>query len=182
MGEKILILGLGNPEDKFGTTRHNSGKQLLNFLRQKWAFPDWQNKTKLQVALTNGQLGQLEIILAKSENFMNNSGQSAKLILKYNNVDLVNFWLVHDDSDLELGSYKFSYASGSGGHHGAQSVIDALDSNEFNRVRIGIRSSQDQRKAEEFVLTDLTPAEREQLKTALEKAVMELEQKLAPQY
>lgn len=136
-GNKILVFGLGNPGKKYDLSRHNVGRSIVNFLA-KSNNCHYKYHKKFKAFLVEIIINEQEVILAKSENFMNISGEPVKLIKDYYKVALKNIWIIHDDVDIAFGKIKISQERGAGGHHGVESVINYLNSNDFNRVRIGI--------------------------------------------
>ncbi|MBI5079140.1 aminoacyl-tRNA hydrolase [Candidatus Wolfebacteria bacterium] len=130
-----LIIGLGNPGKEYETTYHNVGFLAIDFLN---------SDSKPQIH------PNLQIL--KSEVYMNQSGNFVKKILKKYKAKPEEILIVHDDSDIELGKYKISFGRGSAGHNGVQSIIDALKTKNFRRLRIGIGKTLKTTKAGEFVL------------------------------
>ncbi len=146
-----LIIGLGNPDKKYENTYHNVGHMLADYL--------------------SGEA-------MKSDTYMNESGRSVAKAMKKFGVKPENLLIVHDDSDIELGKYKFSFGRGAAGHHGVENIQATLKTNNFWRLRIGIRPAQKEsgtrKKAEEFVLKKISPAD----KKLLEKVFEEIRAKL----
>lgn len=117
MGMK-LVVGLGNPGTEYENTRHNTGRILVGILEKKI---DTKHKIKF----------------ITPDNFMNNSGKAVAPLVKTKK-DLENLVVVYDDIDLPLGKIKISFNRSSGGHNGVGSIIKALKSEEFLRIRVGI--------------------------------------------
>ncbi len=171
-----IIIGLGNPGDKFKTTRHNAGFIAVDELAREHNL-NWKLNKKFKAELAEGP----DFILVKPQTFMNLSGQSASAILRYyklipstlfgikKETDLSPvLTVIHDELDLNFGDFKVSLNSGSAGHNGVQSIMDHLKTKTFKRVRIGI--SNEQRKqipTENFVLQRFSPDEEEKLKSLL---------------
>jgi len=144
-----IIVGLGNPGEQYGHTRHNSGFMAVNALAERLGLT-WATNKKFKAEMAQGQ----GLMLIKPQDFMNNSGLAVAAVLNYYkllpktlgifktaNADLSEILtLIHDDLDIELGKYKISVASRSAGHRGVQSVIDRLKTKNFRRIRIGIRT------------------------------------------
>lgn len=160
MIKRILILGLGNPEKKYEKNRHNVGSNFITFLVEKWQSSDWKKNQKCFAEISYINKNGREFLLAKPLVFMNESGKSVSQIKKFYNLSLKNIFIVHDDTDISLGSFKISYNRGSAGHKGIDSIINYLKSKGFYRIRIGTRlPSPKRKKAEELVLKDFTPQE-----------------------
>lgn len=115
-----LVVGLGNPGAEYKNTRHNTGRILVGILEKK--------------------LEDRKIKFLTPDTFMNNSGKAVAPLIK-NKKDLKDLVVIYDDIDLPLGKMKISFNRSSGGHNGLGSVIKALKSEEFLRIRIGISAS-----------------------------------------
>ena len=113
-----LVVGLGNPGAEYENTRHNTGRIMVGLV---------ENKVE----------DKLKIKFITPDNFMNNSGKAVAPLVKTKK-DLENLVVIYDDIDLPLGKIKISYNRSSGGHNGLGSVIKALKSEEFLRIRVGI--------------------------------------------
>lgn len=176
MIKKFLLVGLGNPNKQYKKTRHNIGHHFLNYLKEQWQTSNWKKNQKCLAELSFLDKKSQKIILAKTLVFMNNSGMSVNNIKKFFNISLKNIYVVQDDTDINLGSFKISYNRGSAGHKGIESIINHLKSKNFYRIRIGIRSpSQQREKAEELVLKNFTPRENKVLKQVFSIIEKELE-------
>jgi PTH1 family peptidyl-tRNA hydrolase len=157
-----LIVGLGNPGQKYDNTRHNFGQRVLDFLAgtQSW-------KTKQNYHHT---IKLDDIILAKPDTYMNESGKAIHDLLKYYpEAELI---LVHDELDLPLGSLKIQKDISSAGHNGVKSVIDLTGTQDFIRIRLGIDDPEVRGRmpGEDFVLQKFTTDEEQIVKEVLEKA------------
>lgn len=167
-----LIVGLGNPGDKYKSTYHNVGFLFVDSLAEATQGNDdgqritWRSIKSFRYAMCT------EAILVKTTSFMNESGRAVKSAIDYFGVNPDEILIVHDDSDIPLGEYKISFGRGSAGHKGIESIIKTLRTKEFLRVRIGIRT--DVRKAGKFVLEKTTEDHR----ADLEKVFAEIQRKL----
>ncbi len=145
-----LIIGLGNPEVEYEKTFHNVGYLMIDFLGRG----------------------------IKSGVFMNKSGEFVKQELKKNKVEPENLLIVHDDSDIEFGKFKFSFGRNSAGHKGAQNIIDQLKTKNFWRLRIGIRphiaKSAKREKADKLVLKKISAAQMITLEKVFKEAAEQL--------
>ena len=154
-----LIVGLGNPEQKYTYTRHNYGflvlDSLASVLKEKFK-PGKGNYYFLKT-----KYNKKDIILVKPTTYMNNSGFAVSEAVNYYKVDLKNILIVCDDLDLEIGKLRFRPKGGSGGNKGLQSIIFSLGTEEFTRLRLGIHS--DKRKDDDlhFVLSEFSKKEWE---------------------
>ncbi len=136
-----LIVGLGNPGREYQNSYHNIGHRFIDYLAKGKNF---KKEKKFEYCRLDG------LILVKPLTFMNGSGPVVKEAFKYFKINLTNLLIAHDDSDIALGEYKISLGRNSAGHKGVESVIGALKTNQFYRLRIGIRNRGG--KAGEFVL------------------------------
>jgi PTH1 family peptidyl-tRNA hydrolase len=145
--QKLLILGLGNPKIDLSMTYHNIGILFVDFLGNNIS---WKTKNKFSYCQLK------DLILAKSNEYMNNSGLAALEALTFFKIKPENLILVHDDSDLYLGTYKIQLGKNAAGHNGVSSVINTLQTKNFWRVRIGIRPPKLKTKAENLVLKKIS--------------------------
>ena len=132
-----LIVGLGNPGDKYAGTRHNAGFIWLNLLAEKYgASFKLISKFSAMVAIIN--IAETKVYLLKPITFMNNSGAAVVNVANYYNISVESILVVHDDLDLAVGKIKLKSGGGHGGHNGLRSIVNCLSSREFNRLRLGI--------------------------------------------
>ncbi len=131
-----IIVGLGNPGEKYKDTRHNVGFMVVDKLAHELGGIDirWeqQRKHKSSVAKTG------EVLLVKPETFMNASGIAVRSLSTLYKVKAEDVWVIHDDLDLPLGKIRIRFGGASAGHHGVDSIIRELGSDQFVRVRLGI--------------------------------------------
>src|SRR3989344_6524480 len=136
------VIGLGNPGEEYEKTLHNAGRLALEYFAQKNDFSDWDFSQKYDSLVSEGKIkkpasakasaGKENALLLLPETFMNNSGKAVKNLLPKNLI------VVHDDIDLPLGKFKIAFGRGSGGHKGVESVMRALKTKDFWRVRVGV--------------------------------------------
>jgi PTH1 family peptidyl-tRNA hydrolase len=133
----FIVLGLGNPGEEYARTRHNFGWLVLDEIARE---------ERLQFARGDGpyractwNVGGLRGVLAKPTTYMNRSGAAARRLRElYPDVPFEKWLVVSDDLDLPLGRIRLRAGGGAGGHNGMRSLIDALQTNEFPRLRLGI--------------------------------------------
>ncbi|MDD5433164.1 MAG: aminoacyl-tRNA hydrolase [Candidatus Pacebacteria bacterium] len=174
----FLIVGLGNPGLKFKKTRHNIGFRVLDALQKENNFPKFKLNKKAKVEVTKGEINNKVIFLAKPQTYMNNSGQAVKFLLKESGFTENSLIIVHDDFDLPCGEIKIVENSGSGGHHGIESIIQSLGTKNFKRLKIGVRptietsggASPVNLKAEDFVLKKFSKNEESHLAEVIKNA------------
>lgn len=173
-----LIAGLGNPGEKYKGTRHNAGFFVLDKLKTriiKLQNPNskFQYQKKFQCEVLNSG----NILLAKPQTFMNQSGDAVSKLVNFFKIYLSDLYVMHDDLDIGLGKYKIQLGKGPKIHNGLNSIYEKLGSKDFWHVRVGI----DNRKAgdrtisgERFVLQKFSSEEHEILSAVLDSVVEEL--------
>lgn len=134
---QYLIVGLGNPGEEYADTRHNTGRMVVEAFRKKNDFPEWMLDKSLKALVSKGSRGKDKVVLLLPDNFMNVSGKSVAPLVK-NAKDAERTIVVYDDLDLPLGGMKISFNRSSGGHKGVESIIKALKTKAFARLRVGI--------------------------------------------
>jgi len=134
----ILIIGLGNPGEKFKKTRHNLGRLVVSAWQLIAGFPGFRFEKKSNALISKGTFDKKKAILALPETFMNNSGKSVKSLTTNYRLQTTNLIVVHDDIDLPLGKIRISKGQSSAGHKGVESIIRELGTKNFTRIRIGI--------------------------------------------
>ena len=166
-----LIIGLGNPGEEYKNNRHNVGFILIDKIAQELSLNFDNNKKKSLYA--RGKSKDIEYILLKPQTFMNLSGESAIYVSKFFNVKLEDIIVIYDDMDIPFGSFKIKKGGSSGGHNGIKSLIAHLQSDDFTRVRIGIGRPSAGKKVNDYVLSNFSKKEREELDTVIANDVIE---------
>ncbi len=167
-----IIIGLGNPGRQYQHNRHNVGFHCIDRLAETHSI---KLKNKLCHSQTGtGRIAGEDVILAKPATFVNLSGNAAAGLLKRFDCAPQDLIVIHDDLDLPTGRIRVRLGGGSGGHRGIKSIIQELDSRDFNRVRIGIsrpfteRSGHDyENEIIDYVLGNFSAAEDELIQPAL---------------
>jgi peptidyl-tRNA hydrolase, PTH1 family len=145
-----LIIGLGNPGNRYQFTRHNIGFMVLEKIAARW---EVDLKQKSFDALWNrGKIAGINVLLALPQKYMNLSGNAARQLLAYFKVDINNLIVIHDDLDLPFGTVRLKTGGGDAGHKGLKSIITCLGSADFMRVRMGIGKPSDRIPVEDYVL------------------------------
>lgn len=170
-----LIVGLGNPGDKFTNTRHNLGFEVTDELLRKLNLPDFNGDKKFKANISEG----IDIILLKPNTFMNLSGMAVSSVAQYFKIKPENIIVIHDELDLPLGHIKIRVGGSDAGHHGIESIIKALGTEKFVRVRLGIgnwHATSGEHKhaafnAEKFVVEQFLPGERSKVKAMVKRTI-----------
>ncbi|MCK6462389.1 MAG: aminoacyl-tRNA hydrolase [Candidatus Pacebacteria bacterium] len=131
------IVGLGNPGEEYEQTRHNAGRMtLLDFIKKE-GIDEPEFDKKLKALVFEGKIGKEKIMIILPETFMNKSGESIRPLTP-SAKKTENLVVLHDDIDLPLGKFKISFGKSSAGHKGVESVIKAVKTKDFVRIRIGV--------------------------------------------
>ncbi len=134
---QYFFIGLGNPGDEYTQTRHNLGRIMIEHFRVAHNFPEWKSDKKSNALISKGKIGSNVVTLLCPETFMNKSGLSAKTFVT-SVKGAERLLVIYDDLDLPFGSGKISFNRSSGGHKGIESIIKALKTEKFSRLRMGI--------------------------------------------
>ena len=177
------ITALGNPGEEYKNTRHNVGRIVLEAFAKKNGFSEWIPNKKLKALSSEGKIGKEEAQLIEPETFMNKSGLSLQPIIT-SKKKAESLIIIHDDLDLPIGKFKISFNKSSGGHRGVESVIKAIKTEAFTRVRIGISPStpsgklkkpKGEKDVADFILGEFKKSEMETLKKLSKKVADALE-------
>jgi peptidyl-tRNA hydrolase, PTH1 family len=151
-----LIIGLSNPGEEYLNTRHNAGFLVAEALL----------KTKLPA----------DVVVKRSDTFMNDSGIFVNMLADKYNIDPHDLYIIHDDLDIPLGSYKIQFGTGPKDHNGVNSVEEELGTKDFWRVRVGIdnRAPGERIPGEEYTLQNFTDEERKVIGGVIEQICKEM--------
>ncbi len=177
-----VIVGLGNPGEEYIDTRHNTGRIILKFVAKNFDFTEFKTDKKNQALAADGKIAKENVKALMPETFMNRSGNSLKNLITSEKKakDLV---VIHDDLDLPIGSARISFNRGAGGHRGVESIIRAIKTEKFIRIKIGISPKTPSgktkkprsEKVESFILGKFKPEEMSELKKISKKVAEALE-------
>lgn len=175
-----IIFGLGNPGEEYAKTRHNTGFETVEKIKEKYDFPDFEMSKKFQAQICKGKIGNEEILLAKPQTFMNLSGNCVQALLDFYKLSPEDILVIHDDLDIGIGKYKLATDSSSAGHNGVQSIIEKLGTQKFKRIRVGIGEEKEDAvvcrvDAHKFVLEKFSPEEREKIEKVILDVVGKIE-------
>lgn len=154
-----IIIGLGNPTNKYENTRHNVGFKVVDGIANVLGVSfSMENKFKAQIA--KGVWDSEQILLVKPQTFMNLSGEAVALIMGYFKVEISQIIIVYDDLSIDLGTLRFRANGSDGGHNGIKSIIQSLGGNKnFARLKVGIGPQPPYMPSEKFVLGEFTSQE-----------------------
>lgn len=160
----FLVAGLGNPGEKYMSTRHNVGFLSAEYIAEQLHANFFS--TKWQAAAAKAVCENEQLILLKPQTFMNLSGNAIAPAASYYKIPPPNIIVIHDDLDLPVGRIKIAVNRGAGGHNGIRSIISHLGK-DFVRIKIGIGRPDSPIPVERYVLTKMTSQETEILKTIM---------------
>lgn len=167
-----IIMGLGNPDQQYSSTRHNLGFRVVDAFAREYEFPDFKLEKKFKAEISEHTLNNEKVLLVKPQTFMNLSGESAASLLNFYKPHLEHFLIIYDDVDLPFGTMRIREGGSSGGHNGIKNLIQHFGTENFGRIRLGIANTMlDVMPTSEFVLGRFSPDEEEELPKIIEKAV-----------
>lgn len=156
----MIIIGLGNPGNKFKATRHNVGWEVLDLIQKEYNFSPWKESKKFKSEISKGEMNKRKIILVKPLTFMNLSGEAVKGLKAFYKIKIKDILVIHDDIDIPLGKFKISENRGTAGHKGVDSIMKNLKTKNFSRIRIGIKPNKKPENTERFVLLKFNKEEK----------------------
>tara|TARA_Y100000766_G_C18712942_1_gene509985 strand:- start:12 stop:614 length:603 start_codon:yes stop_codon:yes gene_type:complete len=176
----IYLIGLGNPGKKYSKSRHNIGFLLLENFSKKYN-SNFSPKDKLKSFYSEFKINNYTYRLFLPNTFMNNSGDAVRAIVDWYKINLNQIFIIVDDKDLPLGKIRFRKKGSSGGHNGLKSIIEKLQTHEFNRIRIGIGSPPSIKETNNFntishVLGNISLEEKSILDKVYKRVIESLEQ------
>jgi PTH1 family peptidyl-tRNA hydrolase len=164
-----LIVGLGNPGQRYRHTRHNLGFDVIDALASRYRIAVRQREA--EALCGTGQIAGRPVLCVKPQTYMNASGQSvAPLVRRYLRQGECLI-VVHDDIDLPIGKIKLKRQGGDAGHLGIRSIIEWLDSDAFIRIRMGIGKPARKDEIVDYVLAPFAAQEAETRETMIAQAV-----------
>jgi len=170
-----LIVGIGNPDEQYKETRHNVGFMMVDYIAKKNDFGDFEFNKNLNSLVSKGKIDKSTVVLAKPQTYVNKSGEAVKKFTTYYKLHATDLVVIQDDLDVPFGNTKISFDKNSGGHKGIESIMRALKTKKFYRLRIGLAKpalqkarQQSDKKRDEFVvkmvLSKFSPSEQEEIK------------------
>jgi PTH1 family peptidyl-tRNA hydrolase len=167
-----LVVGLGNPGNQYADTRHNIGWMVLDRLADR-AGRSGRGRNRDASSVLEVRAKGLELILAKPQTYMNDSGIAVRKLLASNRVPLADMLVIADDFALPFGKLRFRESGSHGGHNGLRSIIEELGTEKYSRLRVGI--GEPGRGAVDHVLSRFAPDERACLPILLDAAAEAVE-------
>ncbi|MBU0671258.1 MAG: aminoacyl-tRNA hydrolase [Patescibacteria group bacterium] len=162
-----LIVGLGNPGDKYKNSKHNIGFMILDHFVK-----DFKIEKKLETEIIKDK----DIIYAKPQTFMNESGRAVSKIAQYYKVKPKDVIIIVDDKDLPFGKLRIRKEGSSGGHNGLKSIIEYLGTKDFTRLRVGILDPDKKIKdTSKYVIKDFSRKQKKELSNIIENSQQAIE-------
>ncbi|MBS60667.1 MAG: aminoacyl-tRNA hydrolase [Anaerolineaceae bacterium] len=171
--KRYLIVGLGNPGQKYARQRHNVGFMILDAISRKHNVIFTKHKSKSMIATL--QLNNIHVILSKPQTFMNLSGQSVHKLMRYYDIQLDNLLVIFDDLDLSIGDIRIRKSGGSSGHKGMQSIISLLGKNTIPRLRLGIGRPPANIDPKDYVLRSFSDQQQQLINSLIPKVIEAVE-------
>ncbi len=170
-----LIVGLGNPGRAYASSRHNIGFRCINHLARKHSVSLKQHQCRAQTG--SGEIAGVPVLLARPKTFVNLSGEAVSRLMRKHSIAADDFIVIHDDLDLPLGKLRIRKGGSSGGHKGINSIISAIGSKEFYRIKVGIgrpvgpdgMPTTDEKLIVDYVLGNFTPEEEKAIEPVIAK-------------
>lgn len=178
-----VIVGLGNPGEKYDKTRHNIGRDAVDAFRVAHQFSEWSVDKKAHALTSKGVYAGEDVLLVLPETYMNDSGISVAYFVKKKS-QLQKLLVLHDELDVALGRFKISTNKSAGGHKGIISTIEHIKTQEFARLRIGIapvtaggkvKKVLGEAEVKKHVLTTFKPSEKETVARVIDRCVAAIE-------
>ncbi len=164
----MLLVGLGNPTPDSNNNRHNVGFKIIDAINVKFGLS--KQKPKFKGLLTTGNISNKKVYAIKPLTFMNNSGICIRELIEYFKIDPENVIVFHDDLDVDFRKVKAKFGGSSAGHNGIES-IDKFIGKDYTRVRIGIGKPEKKIEVSDFVLTNFSEEEKEELGKVIQNII-----------
>jgi PTH1 family peptidyl-tRNA hydrolase len=174
MAGPALVIGLGNPGAEYASHRHNIGFQVVDALARShtMTFSRWKGS---RAHVAEGRIAGSPILLAKPQTYMNRSGRAVHRLRWAKEIPMDQLLVIYDDLDLPLGRIRLRPEGGSGGHKGMRSIIQALGTQEFPRLRVGIDRPPGGMDPSDYVLQPFSEDEAPCLAETVDRAVTAVE-------
>ena len=164
--QKVFILGIGNPEEKYNNTRHNIGKDWVEKIAKDHELT-FVKKSKLKCSICEVEPN---VYLVVPDVYVNESGKVASLLKRYLNAKPEHILVFHDDIDIQIGDAKFKSGGGDGGHNGLKDLSNVIGK-DFKRLKIGVSHPGRKNEVTNWVLGNFKPAETQLLEDLYKKII-----------
>ena len=168
-GGPWIVLGLGNPDDEYGNTRHNAGAMVVALLAAR-AGAKLKRSSRTRALVAEVRDGDARVVLARPASYVNESGGPASLLARWYKTPVERIVVVHDEIDLAYGKLQVRQDGGTAGHNGLKDVAKALGSPDFLRVRIGVGRPPGRKDPADYVLEPIAKRDAEDFAVLVERA------------
>jgi peptidyl-tRNA hydrolase, PTH1 family len=168
-GGPWIVLGLGNPDDEYGNTRHNAGAMVVTRLAER-AGTRLKRSSRNRAQVAEIRDGDARVVLARPSSFVNESGGPASLLARWYKTPVERIIVVHDEIDLAFGKLQVRRDGGTAGHNGLKDVAKALGSPDFLRVRVGVGRPPGRKDPADYVLEPIGKRDAEDFSVLIERA------------
>lgn len=168
-GQRWLVLGLGNPDARYGATRHNVGAACVTLLTERLGVRMTNHRSGALLVDTFTPIQRVPVTLGRPGGYMNTSGAPAQRALAFYTMPLERLVVVHDDLDLPLGSIRLKHGGGTGGHNGLKDIQRRCGGNGFHRVRLGVGRPPGTMAPSSYVLQAFRGSEHDEVAMMLER-------------
>jgi peptidyl-tRNA hydrolase, PTH1 family len=168
-GGPWIVLGLGNPDDEYGNTRHNAGAMVVTRLAER-AGTRLRRSSRNRAQVAEIRDGDARVVLARPSGYVNESGGPASLLARWYKTPVERIIVVHDEIDLAFGKLQVRRDGGTAGHNGLKDVAKALGSPDFLRVRIGVGRPPGRKDPADYVLEPIGMRDAEDFSVLVERA------------
>lgn len=166
-----LVVGLGNPGDQYAATRHNVGQMVIDQLVKRHSIKLASHKSRTHIAAYKLGVGidAHQIILAKSQSYMNETGGPIKALANFYSIEPAKIIVLHDELDIGYSVIRTKLGGGDNGHNGLKSMTSAFNTPDYYRVRLGIGRPMGQQDPADFVLKQFSKEEKKDLEEFIER-------------
>jgi PTH1 family peptidyl-tRNA hydrolase len=166
-----LIIGLGNPGSEYARSRHNAGWMVIDAFAQKFRID--VTKHEKEAMTGTGRVGGGSVLVAKPQTYMNNSGDAVRLLSGAYAESLSDVLIIYDDIDLPTGKLRIRPSGSSGTHNGMRSIVEQLASEQFPRLRFGVRGASyaETNRLRDYVLDDFEAEELPVVERAVQRSL-----------
>jgi PTH1 family peptidyl-tRNA hydrolase len=163
-----VVVGLGNPDKKYLNTLHNIGFMAIDKVAEKLGVTFDKKGFKGEYCITN--VNGEKVVLLKPQTYMNLSGESVLAVTNFYKIPVENVIVVYDDLDINIGSLRIRKNGSAGTHNGMRNIVNLLGSQNFPRIRVGIKPENDSRGIIDYVLSDIKQNDKQRFSEVLDKA------------
>jgi len=168
-----MIIGLGNPGRQYAQTKHNIGFMMIDELAKRLNVD--VSKLEFEAATGTTFVDGEKVFLVKPQTFMNDSGRAVRPLMGFYQIQPDEILVVQDDMDMTLGQLRFRQKGSAGGHNGIKSIISALGTDKFDRLKIGIQHPQKQ-KVVDWVLTPFSKQDQPAIDEGIQRGADAIEE------